>query len=158
MNNHPSNFKKVYGPYKRKDGREHVVCVSSDGKKRTVSYPKYIMECHLNIIINEPETIDHIDRDFTNNSIDNLRIVERSKHASDDSRRVKDRYSNCTWCGVEIKLTRNQTLQRCVNQSGPFCSKSCASKSNSQTRINGKEVYGDRIIEEKIYYYKDKSV
>ena len=33
---------KVYGPYKRRDGRQHVI-LKKDKIKITVSYPKYLM-------------------------------------------------------------------------------------------------------------------
>lgn len=37
---------KIYGPYLRKDGRQHLVIVE-DNKKYTISYPKWLMENHL---------------------------------------------------------------------------------------------------------------
>jgi hypothetical protein len=38
---------KVWGPYKRKDGRQIVIVVERNGKRRTVSYPKWILELQL---------------------------------------------------------------------------------------------------------------
>src|SRR5690606_5867052 len=92
---------KVYGPYLRKDGRKHVI-LYKDGKRSTVSYPKFLMEQHLGRKLKPHETVDHIDRDFTNDDITNLRVVDRSQHAKDDAKRVK--YTQveeltCVWCG-----------------------------------------------------------
>ena len=37
---------KIYGPYTRKeDNRQHVIIIDGE-KRRTVSYPKFLMEQH----------------------------------------------------------------------------------------------------------------
>ena len=98
---------KVYGPYKRSDGREHVVIVYHDkdgsiSKQSTVSYPKYIVETYLGRYLTPQETVDHIDGDFTNNSLSNLRIVDRSVHCrSHVSSRITFT-KNCIICGKEF--------------------------------------------------------
>lgn len=70
---------KVYGPYvSKKDNRYRVVIVSENNNKKTVSYPKYLMEVHLNRYLNEDETVDHIDGDVTHNVVENFRIIERN--------------------------------------------------------------------------------
>ena len=57
----------VYGPYKRKDDRQIVVVVHRNGKRRTVSYPKWLLECHLGRKLHKDrETVDHWDSDFNN--------------------------------------------------------------------------------------------
>ena len=38
-----------------------IVLQYSDKSKKTISYPKYIMECYLKRYLNEEETVDHID-------------------------------------------------------------------------------------------------
>jgi hypothetical protein len=56
-------IKKVHGPYTRQqDGRQHVVVVFVDLSKKTISYPKYLMEQKLGRELDpDLETIDHID-------------------------------------------------------------------------------------------------
>lgn len=91
---------KVYGPYTRKDGRQHVV-LKTPGKKdwKTISYPKYIVELNLNRKLDIDETIDHIDGNFLNNNLNNLRVVPRSIHAKSHTavRVFQDRI--CPICG-----------------------------------------------------------
>ena len=59
----------------------HVVIVYDDNSKKTKSYPRYLMEQHLGRELSKEETIDHIDHDFTNNSIENLQILTRQDNA-----------------------------------------------------------------------------
>lgn len=120
----------VHGPYKRKDGRQIVIVVERNGKRRTVSYPKWIMELQLGRKLDPNlETVDHIDSDFDNNDLDNLRLVERSQHSGDDTRRVKNVKFNCAWCDEEFerspRLIRDKAKK---NKAGPFCSRTCAGK------------------------------
>lgn len=81
-------YDSVLGPYKRKDGRKHIVLNDSSaakgekGKTKTISYPKAIMECRLGRRLLKDETVDHDDDDFTNNSKKNLQIMSRSNNAA----------------------------------------------------------------------------
>ena len=68
---------KVQGPYTRKDGRQ-VVCFYEDGVRKQMSYPKYLLEQKLGRPLRPGETCDHIDNDFTNNSLDNLQVLSRA--------------------------------------------------------------------------------
>lgn len=138
---------KVYGPYTRKDGRQHVVLY--DGKTRkTVSYGKYLLEQHLGRSLLSDETCDHIDGDFTNNDLSNLQVLTRRdnilKYAKEHPKEVATYV--CPQCGKEFnrevrKVRGNQTKQCKV---GPFCSKSCAGKYGTDVQ-NGRVpelVYG----------------
>ena len=53
---------RIYGPYDRnQDNRLTVVVVYPDGRKKTVSYPKYLMETHLERYLDkEVREIDQI--------------------------------------------------------------------------------------------------
>lgn len=122
------NF-KVWGPYTREDGRK-IVIVERNGKRRTVSYPKWLMECELGRPLNQDlETVDHWDSNFENNDLKNLRIVPRDQHSADDTRRVKNLKFNCAWCDKEFerspRLVRDKSKKK---KAGPFCSRQCAGK------------------------------
>lgn len=120
----------VHGPYKRKDGRQIVILIDNNGKRRTVSYPKWLMELQVGRKLDPNlETIDHIDSNFENNDMNNLRIVPRDQHSADDTRRVKHVKFTCAWCDKEFerspRLVRDKARK---NKAGPFCSRTCAGK------------------------------
>lgn len=128
---------KVYGPYTRKDGRQHVI-LYENGKRKTISYPKYLLEQHLGRSLLEHETCDHIDGDFTNNSLENLQVLSRSENAAKNMalKPAEQIYCVCPECNKSFyknmrEVRRNQIAK---NKAGPFCSKSCSGK------------YGQRLI------------
>ena len=126
---------KVFGPYRRKDGRKHVVLQCELTKKlKTISYPKYLMELHLGRYLTDDETVDHKDRDFTNDSLSNLQILPRSDHAKLDVQRRKVLTAYCERCGKDFELSRNQTSERAKKLSGPYCSRSCARQGSKGSR------------------------
>ena len=63
---------------------------SQTSKIIRMSYPKYLMELHLNRYLNKDETVDHIDRNPLNNDISNLQILNVSEHCSLDTKRIKN--------------------------------------------------------------------
>ena len=122
---------KIYGPYLRKDGRKHVIAVHNlTKKKKTISFPKYLVECHIKRYLKKDETIDHIDGDFNNNCLENLKVLNRSEHAKQDVLRLKPQYFICEVCKKEFKLKGTKLHDayhaRKSNKKGPFCSKKCA--------------------------------
>ena len=127
-------MKKLYGPYKRKDNRQHVIVVNEDGSRKTISYPKYLMEQTLNRVLVQDETVDHKDGDFNNNNPLNLQILSRASNAAknfDDhpERRAKKVTLICVVCQKEfLRFERvyNRSLRR--NSLGPFCSRQCQGK------------------------------
>ena len=142
-------IKKVHGPYIRKDGRKHVVIVFEDDSTKTVSYPKYLMEQYLGRELDpETETVDHIDRDFTNDAISNLQIIPRSEHAKLDAIRIKEQQFTCGICGKQFILNAHQLHDAYSNRkkgrAGPYCSRSCAGKA---THLS------ERVIEKVVLEY-----
>ncbi len=130
------NF-KVHGPYRRQDGRQIVIVIENNGKRRTVSYPKWIMELQIGRKLDPNlETVDHIDSNFENNDISNLRIMPRDQHSADDTRRVKPVKFTCAWCDKEFerspRLIRDKARK---NKAGPFCSRACAGKYSRQLQL-----------------------
>lgn len=96
---------KVYGPYKSKtDNRLRALLLFKDGSKKSISYPKYLMEIYLDRYLTDDETIDHIDGNPLNNEISNLRILSRKEHCKNDVIRNKDVTVKCTYCGKEFTI------------------------------------------------------
>jgi hypothetical protein len=113
---------KIFGPYSRKDGRKHVIVVKGNFKK-TISYPKFLVECYLNKELSKEETIDHIDGDFNNNDFSNLRIVNRSQHSKYDSIKLIPLETKCPICGKKVLINSTNSYNR--GKVAGFCSKKC---------------------------------
>lgn len=128
----------VYGPYKRKDGRYHVVLVHKINKtKKTVSYPKYRVECILGRYLVGEEEIHHIDFNINNNEDSNFQIVLKGLHQSTHGRfnsKYIAEFWKCVYCGKEWLATTKQIAHRISKQKqgkglvGPFCSRRCQGK------------------------------
>ena len=123
---------KVYGPYKRRDGRQHVILYWPDGTQKTVSYPKYIVECSIGRVLDDDFEVHHIDGDFTNNALSNLQVIEKKLHAAQHQIKYTGGIYTCVLCGKEFTLTARQERYRAGNSKrgahGPFCSKTCVGK------------------------------
>lgn len=120
------------GPYLRPDGRKHLIVITANGKKTTLSYPKYLMEVKLQRYLSKDETVDHINRDKTDDRIDNLRVIDRKQHAIEDARRLAVQQFVCPYCKAPFEL-QNEKLRNAIGngqkgKTGPFCSKRCAGK------------------------------
>ena len=120
---------KVYGPYTRKDGRQIVVAVSP-AHRTTISYPKFLVEKSLGRYLKASETVDHIDCDFRNNDLSNLRVLSRAQHAREDCLRLVAVDFVCPTCNVTFSLVgkklRESHDSRRRGKTGPFCSRQCA--------------------------------
>ena len=116
----------VYGPYTRKDGRQQVILY--DGiERKTLSYPKYIMECHLGRKLNDDETIHHKDGNFLNNDINNLEILPRVIHSSLHRKGEHFVEVTCSNCKVIFTLSLQvfNAREKKSKSGNLFCSAKC---------------------------------
>lgn len=146
---------KVRGPYKStKDNRLRCILVFKDKTTKSMSYPKYLMEVHLNRYLEENETIDHIDGNPLNNDISNLRILDRKEHCKNDVYKNLDITVTCTYCGKEFIIPGNKIHNRNRkdrHQSGYFCSKQCSGKYGREIQNHKRtHVIIEKVIAEKI--------
>jgi len=120
-------YERVVGPYKNDRGRL-IVTVKENDKYRTISYPKFILEEHLGRKLDpDQETVDHIDSDFNNNDINNLRIMPRKEHSYWDTRRVRLVALKCDMCGAEfMRSPRLIRIKSKLGKRGYFCSRKCS--------------------------------
>lgn len=121
---------KVYGPYTRKDGRQHVI-LHKDGVRKTVSYSKYLLEQKLGRSLLPNETCDHIDNDHTNNCLDNLQVLTRSDNARKQMALTPSEIGTftCPVCNCSFTKPMHEVRHnRKQSKSGPYCSRSCAGK------------------------------
>lgn len=134
--------KRVYGPYKRKDGRQIVILKSPGSKSdhQTVSYPKYLVEMYLGRYLTDEETVDHIDGNFNNNSLDNLRVIPRALYCKSHVSERRIVTKKCVVCGKEFVTTDNHR-------------KTCGSKNcrGKCAHINGHNLGNDFVGEENRY-------
>jgi hypothetical protein len=130
---------KIWGPYKGKDGRERLGIKLPDGKMRWISYPKYLMENILKRYLEEDDTVDHIDGDFTNNDPSNMRVLKRSQHVTEDVIRKKPVDFVCPQCNKQFSLSgsklNNAIRNRNQQKAGPFCSRNCAGKYGKEVQM-----------------------
>lgn len=152
------NF-KIFGPYTRKNRRKLVILVDKDGVRRTVSYPKFLMECLLGKPLDKDlHTVDHLDGDIDNNDLSNLRLVPRDEHSADDTRRAKNSEFECAWCHAKFerspRLIRDKAKK---NKAGPFCSRKCAGKYSRMLQLKLIEKLSPQQHVE-TSYYKRKNV
>lgn len=152
---------KVYGPYIRPDGRKFMSILRGGKRNHKTStlYSRWLMEQHLGRILDDNlETVDHIDRDYTNDSLDNLRVISRAQHAKEDNRRVKDIKIVCIWCGIEAFKSPNDLRGNAKQRkAGPFCGKSCAGKYGAEVQNNRQKILGRTELNlTSEYYYTEK--
>lgn len=151
---------KLFGPYTRKDnGRKQLVIIKEDGSHSSISYPKWLMEQFLGRKLEDWETVDHIDRDFTNDSLDNLRVINKKEHISDDVKRVKKIKFNCVFCGMPGERSPKDWDNNIKKgKSGPFCSKSCVGKYKRLLQLNKIQKINPPELCEREYFYVEKEI
>lgn len=148
-------FDKVTGPYKRSDGRKHIVLNNSSlpkgdaNKLRTLSWPKALLEVKEGRLLLENETADHIDEDFKNDNLDNLQILTRPANiikSFEANPYRKEEFSNhvCPQCNIEFIALAKQVKgnQKAKGKAGPFCSKRCAGKYSKQIQVRLAQLAG----------------
>lgn len=144
----------VYGPYIRTKGTDvgrSIVILYKDKKSKTISYPKWLMEQHLERFLSTDETVDHKDYDVTNNTIENLQILSRAEHARLDVTRNKNNTHRviCCWCKKAFTISRSSLLaNKSKNKAGPFCSKHCSGLYGSELRKGQQEKLPSAVIED----------
>jgi len=147
----------VYGPYLSKDTGRKIVIVKSkkDGTKRTMTYPRWLLEVHMEKPLDSDLTVDHWDSNHTNDSIDNFKLFPRSEHSSNDTRRVKLVKFKCKWCDKDFerspRLIRDKSKK---DKAGPFCSRPCAGKYSRKVQLKLIDPMEAQPMIESEYYKK----
>ena len=122
---------RVYGPYSRKDGRKHVILIYATGRRRTVSYPRWILEQQTGSLIPKGIDVHHTNEDYTDNSLENLELKSHVVHTRDHSAYPSTKLSViCVLCKkASVKEARNvRWNQYSRGSAGPFCSSRCSGK------------------------------
>lgn len=139
----PEIFKeyKVYGPYRGKDDRDRVILVK-EGKKQTMSYPKFLWWKEKGELIDYNEHIHHKDENTTNNKLDNFKKISWHDHRKEHANPPE--YVKCKWCDRDIVLVGGSLSNRRSNakrgKEGPFCSRQCRGRYGAYVMYTVKKV------------------
>lgn len=120
--------------YINREGRQFVRIKENDGKYHTYAYARYLMEQHLGRKLNDNEEVHHKDNDKTNDVIDNLEIVNSTKHRKHHNpSKYQDTIEQCYVCGKSFVFTakqhrnKNGEKNRKPESVGKyFCSRRCS--------------------------------
>lgn len=118
--------------YLGKDGRLRVYVKET---KKTISYPKYLMEKELGRKLLPDEDVHHRDGNPLNNDISNLVVISHADHAREHATRFFDTTAVCGWCGKEFVWTAKHQKNFYSNKrnhghqaEAPFCSRECSGR------------------------------
>lgn len=118
-----------WGPYLNNEGRQIVIVRLPNGKKKTTSYARYLLEQKLNRYLTNLEEADHKDNNIFNDTIDNLQVLTiQENRAKGRTRKYIEMMCKCCLklFLLELRQYKNNQLNRGCD--GPFCSKQCAGK------------------------------
>lgn len=166
------NFNRFRGVYVYKSendspslyGRKYVKLVKPGTDEQiTLMLSRALITVQLNRILSEHETVDHIDRDKTNDNISNLQLLGRQSHSAEDAIRGEVSPINCPICNVEYYPSLNDIWNLKNINIIPVCSKKCRKKlavirKNKQMHtiqiptINHRYYLIDKITREKVYF------
>lgn len=122
-----------------------------DGDKRsTILYSRYLMEKKMGRELSYDETVDHVDEDPTNDSIENLQVISRSENAQKYHRFIGTQPEiieiTCGGCGKKsMKLARNIRGNLKKGRGGPFCGRSCAGRYSMTGERRTKFIHGTLV-------------
>lgn len=131
--------KKIYGPYVRVDGRSYLVVadiidgsVTRDSKKTSLMVSRAVMEISLGRRLLSDEHVDHINRDHTNDSLNNLQVLSITEHREKSGRENSELTSKrvvvtCPGCNGAFLVQRHVLATAEDKGRSPCCSRQCAS-------------------------------
>lgn len=134
----------------RMRGRRYVK-IARDGIDKPTAHllSNALMMVKLGRLLTDEETVDHIDHNHSNDSIDNLRLIERSAHVSEDSVKLEIAPCACRGCGNMFTMGKKAHEYYRLNPYPPTCSPECKKKVGRDASVGELITYH--------YYITDKS-
>ena len=121
---------KIYGPYKRKDGRSHVIYYDK-GIRKTKSFPRHLWESLVGPIPFGYE-VDHINNDPTDNRLENLQLLSVADNIRKSKKQRVYYELVCKHCGkLFLRYSAEHKRNEKSGRDGPFCSRHCVGKTHN---------------------------
>lgn len=136
---HPYKGCTSTGPYYHKGSdRMFLLIKNEDGRKVFTQYSRYLLEVFLGRYLTEDETVDHVDGNRLDDSVDNLRVLLRKDNVkeyrrSSFSKKAQIIKGTCPVCLQEFNRKRNLSP---VTRGYSFstCSRRCRGVASSKIR------------------------
>lgn len=118
-------------------GRVYCRFVNEFGNLESTTWARYLMQRHLDVRIPGTHDVDHINGDYTDDRIENLRVLTIKENLNTGARaNPAIVIEKCMQCGESTYQTIAQVKKRnTLNQWGPFCSNRCAKQHRKSTFI-----------------------
>lgn len=122
----------VYFPIWHKVEKRYMIClvpIDNKMKRFTMSYARYLLSVKLKRKLKSFETVDHIDGNKINDSLDNLQILSREentkKYYKDNKISRRKITIVCPICNKKIIKNYNQTSFGKRIKNNNYCSREC---------------------------------
>lgn len=93
------------------ENRRTLILYNSKNDRTSTQYARYLLAVKLGRFLKEDETVDHLDGDKTNDSIDNLQVLSLADN-NRKSFKKPDIIMKCPICGKIFTRTRTQLRGR----------------------------------------------
>jgi hypothetical protein len=124
-----------YGPYESNYGHLFFIDIYEDGTRKSIWVHKEVLEKKLGRPLADNEVSHHIDGDKKNNSPNNLEVMPKGKHNSLHIPEADLFFFTCPICGTPaVKRMNLVKHNRKQGSAGPFCSRKCAGKHNTNVQ------------------------
>ena len=119
-----------------KMGRMQICLVNKSDKKdrRTILWAKYLLGVSMGRELAAEETVDHIDNDKTNDSIDNLQILSRGDNFAKYAKETKQKSVQvcCPNCAEAFAMAEKEVRYRMKVGRTVYCSRVCSNAHKRQ--------------------------
>ncbi len=130
---HPFKGYKLYIVFHKKMKRR-MACLVSKKNRTTISYARYLMSVHLGRKLKKTETVDHINEDKLNDSLENLQILSNADNIKKSAKGRAMATLKCPVCSNFFTKEKRQT--HLIKGGNPTCcSRKCSYKKQRKNKL-----------------------